>query len=90
MSSNIKTRHTNKVVVITSPVTGAYAVTPDDSNDLSEMTLSLYISTAGTLKVTMLDGSVVSYAAIAAGRHPLRVKRVWATGTSATGIVAEV
>lgn len=90
MSSNIKTRHTNKVVVITSPVTGAYAVTPDDSNDLSEMTLSLYIGTAGTLKVTMLDGSVVSYAAIAAGRHPLRVKRVWATGTSATGIVAEV
>lgn len=90
MSSNIKTRHTNKVVVIGSPVTGAYAVTPDDSNDLTEVTLSLYIGTAGTLKVTMMDGSVVSYAAIAAGRHPLRVKRVWATGTSAAGIVAEV
>ena len=53
------------------------------------MTLALYVGTAGTLKVTMLDGSVVSYAAIAAGRHPLRVKRVWSTGTSATGIVAE-
>ena len=90
MSSNIKSRHTNKVVVITSPVTGGYAITPNDSTDLAEVTLSLYVGTAGTLKVTMMDGSVVSYAAIAAGRHPLRVKRVWATGTSATGLVAEL
>lgn len=89
MSSNIKSRHTGKIVVLSSPVTGAAAVTPNDATDLSEVTLSLYVGTAGTLKVTMNDGSVVTYPAIAAGRHHLRVKRVWATGTSATGIVAE-
>lgn len=90
MSSNIKSRHTNKVVVIASPITGAAAVTPSDSTDLSEVTLALYIGTAGAAKLTLMDGSVVTYAALAAGRHPLRVKRVWATGTTATGIVAEV
>lgn len=89
MSSNIKSRHTGKALVLSSPVTGAAAVTPNDATDLAEVTLSLYIGTAGTLKVTMFDGSVVTYAAIAAGRHPLRVKRVWSGGTSATGIVAE-
>ena len=71
------------------PVPGAAAVTPNDSTDLNEITTSIYVGTAGTLKVTMVDGSVVTYGAIAAGRHPLRVKRVWATGTSATNIVAE-
>lgn len=90
MSSNIKTRHTNKVVVMASPITGAFAITPNDSTDLGEITVNLYVGTAGACKVTMFDGSVVTYASLAAGRHPLRVKRVWATGTTATGIVGEV
>lgn len=89
MSSNIKSRHTGKALVLSSPITGAAAVTPNDSTDLAEVTLALWISVAGAVKVTMLDGTVVTYASLAAGRHPLRVKRVWATGTAATGIVAE-
>jgi hypothetical protein len=90
MSSNIKTRHTNKVTVISSPITGAFAITPSNTEDLAEITINLYVGTAGTAKLTMFDGSVVEYATLAAGRHPLRVKRVWATGTSATGLVGEV
>lgn len=90
MSSNIKSRHTGKALVLASPVTGAFAITPNDSTDLAEVTLNLYIGTAGALKATMFDGSVVTYANLTAGRHPLRVKRVWATGTAATGIVGEV
>ncbi len=90
MSSNIKQRHTNKVTVMASPITGAFAITPNDSNDLAEMTVNLYIGTAGAAKLTMFDGSVVTYANLSAGRHPLRVKRVWATGTTATGIIGEV
>lgn len=90
MSSTIKSRHTGKALVLSSPITGAFAVTPDDSTDLAELSLNLYVGTAGAAKLTMLDGSVVTYASLAAGRHPLRVKRVWATGTTATGIIAEV
>jgi hypothetical protein len=89
MSTVIKTRHTNKNSVITSPVTGAVSITPSDSTDLTEVSLSLYIGVTGAIKVTLMDGSIVTYTAITAGRHPLRVKRVWATGTTTTGIVAE-
>ena len=89
MSSVIKNRKTTTPQVVTSPITGAAAVTPNDATNLPETTVSLYVGTAGTLKVTFEDDSTVTYAAIAAGRHPLRVKRVWATGTSASNIVAE-
>lgn len=90
MSDNIKSRHTGKALVLASPITGAFAITTSDSTDLAEVTLNLYVSVAGAVKLTMFDGSVVTYANLAAGRHPLRVKRVWATGTTATGIVGEV
>lgn len=89
MSSTIKDAHTGKMAVNASPITTAFAITPNDTTDLAEITLSLYVSVAGALKVTMYDNSVVTYANIVAGRHPLRVKRVWATGTAATGIVGE-
>lgn len=89
MSSVIKNRKKTTPQVMTSPITGAEAVTPSDTVDLSETATSLYVGTAGTLKVSFEDGTTVTYAAIAAGRHPLRVKRVWATGTSASNITAE-
>ncbi len=89
MSSTIKNRKITVPPVLSSPITGAASVTPNDSADLAETTISLYVGTAGTLKVSFEDGSTVTYPAIAAGRHHLRVKRVWATGTSATNLVAE-
>ncbi len=87
MSSTIKTRHTGKINTLVNTITGAVAVTPADT-DLAEITLALFVNVAGSLKVTMMDGSIVTYANITAGRHMLRVKRVWAA-TTATGIVAE-
>jgi hypothetical protein len=89
MSSTIKDSHTGKMSVNSSPITSAFAITPNDSTDLAEITLSLYVSVAGALKVTMYDGSVVTYPTMVVGRHPLRVKRVWSTGTLATGLVGE-
>mgnify|MGYP000600238292 CR=1 FL=1 len=89
MSSVIKNRKKTTPQVVTSPITGAQAVTPSDSGDLDETSTSLYVGTAGTLKVSFEDNTTVTYGAVAAGRHPLRVKRVWATGTSASNIVAE-
>ena len=89
MSSTIKTRHTNKAQGFSNLITGAVAVTPSDSVDLPELTVGLFIGVAGALKVTMMDGTTVVYANITAGRHMMRVKRVWSNGTAATGIVAE-
>lgn len=70
-------------------IIGIAAVTPSDSVDLPFIPRTLYVSVAGSVKVTMMDGSVDTYPNLIAGRHPIRATRVWATGTTATGIVAE-
>lgn len=71
---------------------GAYAVTPSDSTDLPSVAYGLYIGTGGTLKVDVANEGqgeqTVAFAAVAVGLLPLKVRRVWATGTTATGIVA--
>lgn len=70
---------------------GAVAVTPSDTVALATESRWLYIGTGGskTLKVTMANGDVVSFGNVSSGDLlPLRVTLVWATGTSATNIVA--
>jgi hypothetical protein len=90
MSSNIKDKHTNKAQVINTPITGAFVITPSDTTDLPQVTLSIYIGQAGAFKATMMDGSIVTYPHLAIGRHPLRVKRVWDVASKADLIVGEV
>lgn len=68
----------------------AVAVTPSDTADLATPSF-LYITVAGTLKVTLLgmtDGTSITLAPTADREYPYIVKRVWATGTTATGIIA--
>lgn len=89
MSSRQKTRHQGKDIILTNVVTSAFAIAPSDNTDLQEVTLNLYVSVAGAVKVTLQDGSTVTYPNLIAGRHPLRVSRVFATGTTATGLVGE-
>jgi hypothetical protein len=48
----------------------------------------LYIGTSGDVTVTTVGGNDVTFANVPVGVLPIRVKRVWATGTSATGIIA--
>ena len=64
------------------------AVTPADGTDLpGGTTRSLLIGAAGNIKVTTAGGETVTVA-VPAGYNPFAVTRVWATGTTATGIVA--
>jgi hypothetical protein len=70
--------------------TDALAVTPSDSTDLARYsTTGLYVGVTGDVKVTLNDGSTVTFTSLASGIiHPIAVKRVWATGTTATNIMA--
>ncbi len=70
----------------------AYVVTPDNDNDLPIATRGIYIGTAGTLKVLHVgDTSPVTYPVTIAGCiYPLAVKRIYATGTGASDIIAQV
>lgn len=73
------------------PATNGVAVTPNDSTDLSNVTRGVYIGVGGNLQVTledMADGASITLSNVAGGIIlPLRAKRIWATSTTATGIV---
>ncbi|TNF19041.1 MAG: hypothetical protein EP318_16385 [Rhodobacteraceae bacterium] len=72
---------------LTGPVTGGFDITPDDAADLASVTRALMVSAAGDLAVTFRDGSSVTLPGLAPGViYPLRVRRVLATGSTATGV----
>lgn len=70
------------------PATNAESVTPDDNNDLTKVTRSVYIGGAGDMKVDMADGGTVTFKSIPSGTIlPIRVSRVYSTDTSASEII---
>ncbi len=71
------------------PALSAYAVTPDDNAQLDNVR-ALYIGGGGDLKVLMFnDTAPVTFAGVPAGTiMPLRVQKVYQTGTAATSIIA--
>ena len=70
----------------TSPTTMLEVVTPNDAADLNVMTRALNVATSGTVQVTTADGQTGSVYIAAGILFPIRVQRVWATGTTAAGI----
>lgn len=70
-----------------SPVTHAVGITTDDTADLGHLTRALYVGTGGDVRVTIADGSTVTFVNMVQGWHPIRVSRVWATGTTADHMV---
>ncbi len=66
---------------------GGFAITPHDTNDI-QPTRFLYVTGTGNLKVKFVDGTIVAFTGIpAATLLPFAVRRVYATDTSATGII---
>lgn len=76
---------------LNAPAIGGFAVVVSDSDDLPEAARALYVGGAGDITMTALDGSVLTFASLAAGTLlPVSCIRVWSTGTSATSIVGLV
>lgn len=73
-----------------SPALNAAAITPNDGADLTEATRAIYVGVSGNLYVDMVGvGTNVAFSGVVAGTVlPLRVTRVYATGTTASGLVA--
>lgn len=74
----------------TAPAMEAAAVTPSDSADLPNgICRALYVGGAGDLVVDTANNTSITFTGAVAGSIlPLNVKRVRATGTTATSIVA--
>ncbi len=71
------------------PAEDALPVTPNDGADLSDgVCQALVIGTAGNLSVITREGVQRDLLGVPAGVLPLQVRRVRATGTTATGITA--
>lgn len=67
-----------------------FNVTPNDGVDLAVETRALLIGGAGTVAAVMKSGASVSFTCVAGQRLDVKVTRVLATGTTATGVVALV
>lgn len=74
------------------PARKAAAVTPNDATDLATYAKALFIGTAGTvvlIPVDNADGETVTFAGLANGQTlAVSARRVLATGTTATNIIA--
>ncbi|SEW43448.1 hypothetical protein SAMN04488515_3082 [Cognatiyoonia koreensis] len=77
----------NHATGMSDPIQAAAEITPDDANALAVATRAIHVGTAGNLRVTLVSGDIVTFPNLGQGWHPLRVAKVWATGTTATAIV---
>ena len=73
-----------------SPSADGIAVTPSDTVDLPTPCRRLWIGGAGAVTINTLAGHSLTYTGVPAGTYlQMRASRVFATGTTATNIVAE-
>jgi len=73
---------------LTAPASSLLAIAPNDGADLARLPRAVMVATAGDLAVVMQDGSEGVLPALQPGAiYPLRVRRVKASGTTATGIM---
>ena len=70
------------------PGSGAFEITPSNTNELAYTTRAVYIGVDGDLRVTMVNDDVVTFVGMLGGvLYPIQVKQVWSTGTDADSIV---
>lgn len=78
------------------PAGGAVAVTKSDTNDIWGVTYgtnsapcrALYIGVTGDVKVMMIDGTTPTFKNVPVGILPVRVTRLYSTGTGASEVIA--
>lgn len=71
-----------------SPATHLEEVTPSDAVNLANVSRALNVATSGSVRITTCGGDIATVTIAAGTAFPVRACRVWATGTTATGIVA--
>ncbi|MEL7214292.1 MAG: hypothetical protein AAGK92_16635 [Pseudomonadota bacterium] len=70
-----------------SPPSGGAPISPDDVQGLAMATRALNVAISGDVTVTTVDGDTFTLHIAAGSAFPIRVIKVFATGTTATGIV---
>jgi hypothetical protein len=74
---------------LTDPYGNLLVVTPDDSNDLPFGVCSaIFVGTTGNVAVTDEAGNHQVLPSLSVGWHPIRLRRIWSTSTTASHIIA--
>ena len=76
----------NRSRTLSDPAITVFNITPDDGTDLLHVTTALNVANPGTVRVTTEDGSVADVMIHPGHAFPIRARRVWQSGTTATGI----
>ena len=70
------------------PIESGFEITPSNTEDLERVTRGIYVGVSGDLKVDLASGDTITFVGINGGQiHPIRVRRVYATGTDATDLI---
>ena len=70
------------------PATHPFLITPSDTNELQYITRGIRVGTAGDVAIQRRDGTVVTIPDVAAAETiPIVIKKVYATNTTASGIM---
>lgn len=82
-------RYASHAASLTGPADDLLPITPSDSTDLAETIRAIRLpatGTAGIVRVTTRAGSVRDLPIAAGEQWTVRISRVWATGTTASGL----
>lgn len=83
-----KKTFSNRAMSISGPARSLAPVAPSDTAMLpGGLTRAVFVGGAGDLVVQDPDGGVVTLASASHQYHPIQIGKVFATGTTATGIV---
>jgi len=79
-------------IELDAPSEQAFAITPDNNNDLQLVTRGLYVGGAGDINMIMAGDSapVLRKNCIAGMVYPWRVKRVLSDNTTATNLIGDL
>lgn len=82
-------RFSDLPTTLTAPARDAIAITPSDGTDIATLPRALYVGTAGNVAVQMAGGASVTFQSVPAGALlAIRPRRILATGTTASNLVA--
>lgn len=68
--------------------TDLITITPSDTADLAAPCWAIYVGGAGAIKLKTLRGTVVTLTDVPVGVLPVGASRIYATGTTATALLA--
>jgi len=78
----------NHASSLESPATILVPVTPSDTEDLPSASRAINVAGGGAVRVTTTGNTTATIHVAAGIGFPVRATRIWATGTTATGITA--